>query len=103
MTKKKGFILAEAAVASLVAGIFLAAACSSLSVSALLVKRHSERVALERLKREIMVDLAAGNASVASAAGLSAGEGWQQVFISLEEIAGKLGKRSEAIVRTNSR
>lgn len=103
MTKKRGFILAEAAVASLVAGIFLAAACSSLSVSALLVKRHSERVALERLKREVMVDLAAGNAHAASAAGLSAGEGWRQVFISLEEIAGNLCERSEAIAWTDSR
>lgn len=103
MTKKRGFILAEAAVASLVAGIFLAAASSSLSVSALLVKRYSERVALERLKREIMVELAAGNASAASAAGLSAGEGWRQIFISLEEIAGKLGKRGEAIAWPGNR
>lgn len=104
MTKKRGFILAEAAVASLVAGIFLVAACSSLSVSALLVKRHSERVALERLKREIMVELAAGNVSVSSASGLPAGETWRQVFMSLEEIAGgKSGKRGGAIAWPDSR
>lgn len=98
MTKKRGFILAEAAAASLVAGIFLVAVCSSLSVSALLVKRHSERLKLERLKREIMVDLAAGNMGAASTAGLPIGEGWRQVFKSLEEIGGKPGKRSGAVV-----
>lgn len=98
MIKKRGFILAEAAAASLVAGIFLAAVCSSLSVSALLVRRHSERVTHERLKREIMVELAAGDKSALSAAGLSAGEDWMRIFRSLAEIAGKPDKRSQTIV-----
>lgn len=102
MNKKRGFILAEAAAASLVAGIFLMAVCSSLSVSALLVKRHSEKVRVERLKREIMVDLAVRNTDTAPGVDLPAGEGWRQVFKSLKEITGEPGKGSAAIVWPNN-
>jgi len=58
--KRSGFVLAEAAVACFVSGVFIAAAASILFTSSALVRSYNEKLEFERLKREASIAGAAG-------------------------------------------
>lgn len=52
--KRKGFFLADAAVACFVAAVLLAAIFSTLFVSGAVVRKLEQRMKHERLKREVL-------------------------------------------------
>lgn len=57
-SSRKGFFLAEAAIACLVAAIFLAASFSALFVSGALVRGAEQSIKRERLRRESLTGYA---------------------------------------------
>lgn len=59
--KRKGFVLAEATVACLIAAIFISAGFSALFLSCALAQNCDNTIKLERLKREVLAELSAGN------------------------------------------
>lgn len=58
-SRRKGFFLAEAAVACLIAGIFIAASFSALFVSGALARKAEQSIRQERQKRESLTGSAA--------------------------------------------
>lgn len=57
-SRRKGFFLVEAAVACLIAAIFIAAAFSTLFVSGALARRAEQSIKRERQKREFLAGYA---------------------------------------------
>lgn len=59
LSRRKGFFLAEAAVACLIAAIFIAATFSALLTSGALLRGAERQIRRERLKRESLAGYAA--------------------------------------------